>query len=254
MTTPEHPAQEQPATVGTNYEQLRQAAQHEAETTPYTTQETTKLVFNSFRFSQGDPTLQGDIADYIAATEPGRLTAEGLEASREVMQQLAPKYIYEAGVHTTELDPDEVRVEVEAVYDSFAAKVSQPKSAEALSEVVEQITIMAVDRDYSHLVRKDGRPERVRGTDQTGPAAPHVSHIMRYACEGQTTGMPEYDRMFADVAAKLPGVWSRGEEFIDAEEPSVGAALREVARVYWQHYPEVRSRLKPELAHLFEGV
>ncbi len=173
-----------------------------------------------------------------------------VQASKSLLRAQAVAYVYHSGVHDPKVDPSDLLWDMEVVYSDLDELLSGARDPYGTVDLVEKATRQIVSRDYYFLITQAGRPGRRRGSKQTGPGAPFISHMLRYGCEGQSTGWVEFDNFFAKAVRTLPQIWADREGELESTELAVGAALVEVAKVYWRHYPLAQGRLQPVFRQL----
>lgn len=60
-----------------------------------------------------------------------------------------------------------------------------------------------IGRDMLFLVESEGRPRTGTEERKSDLADPFLSHICEYGIKGKTTGLPEYDQLFAEIMGYL---------------------------------------------------
>lgn len=81
---------------------------------------------------------------------------------------------------------------------------------------VEFITAIAravINKDSKYLNKVEGRPRSHEGERMSAATDPFLSHFVYYGLQGHSTGMKEYDELFAEISACVRehiknGIWT----------------------------------------------
>jgi hypothetical protein len=225
--------------------------------TVYRSHELAALTFDSFKLSQGSPTIQSWLLEYIVAKERDRITPDALAESYEIAATRTARFIRRPDVHIVSNKVNGTRPEDHREQMDNMPKMWDKALAEADPDfiwgTVSSIRggIALADRKY--LVERDGRP-RVASREGTSPnqlARPYLSQLVHYGLLGNSTGHDIYDELFDEVTTGLPGEWSfyaysynRAGKRVSAE--MLGVVVAQVAGVHFDHYPEDYEQLSPE--------
>lgn len=214
-----------------------------------------KLFLASFDHSQGADAAQTLIARYLRASFPAlSLTAEGVDelitSSHKAAQQIIATP--QRHKHLTDARP-QLEMEAKNFWNVFNLD-EQPSHA----QIIRQLVIALICRDWMY---KDGRPRAEEELPE--PYDPrkdcYLSFICYYALQGHTTGIPEYNQMYEDIALFLR---TSPEERLGGRElwrPLRGAAtdgtihapynnagkLEQVIAAYNLHHPAQKPVISP---------
>ncbi len=197
----------------------------------------TKLLFSSFRFSQGYPDLQDLFFQYIHQLHPEwkideTFAAELFESSKKVLinflnpgeQDSSTTLTKKISLHNP--DPDtEMPFSVETIENDTQMEIKNmmayfngetPDTEEDTdkqlepnvpSQVLSKIAVYLIERDeqfatgYSERIRKNMETD---GTERYSPYKdPHLSYLCYFGLEGHSTGIAEYDHMFRSLREYL---------------------------------------------------
>jgi hypothetical protein len=170
-----------------------------------------KLFLASFDHSQGADAAQTLIAQYLHLTFPTLfLTTEGVKELVTMSHQAANQIISSSQRHKylTDARP-QLEMEAKNFWNVFNLGEQPPRE-----QIIRQLTIALICRDWLY---KDGRPRAAE--EAPVPYDPrkdsYLSFLCYYALQGHTTGIPEYNQMYQDVALFLrasPGECLGGRE------------------------------------------
>jgi len=225
---------------------------------PLTAEKASKLLFLSYRFSQGLPSLQKNIFRYIKVCHPewridDALKEQIYERSEKIfidyMKIAKGKGHASVAAGGADIDEEVIKKDLSRELNEMSHIFS--KGAEDVDETLkhrvrEDIAIGLITRDYEFLSREKGRPRS--SDEQQGKgvhADPFLSHLCYYGIEGHKTGSEEYDQMFSDVIGYIRTVKAtqRGEieslPLLERELPK----LDEVIERYNETHPETEVSL-----------
>lgn len=147
-----------------------------------------RLLFLSFRFSQGSPILQGQIFHWLHAQYPNyKINEDNFENTEELLSKNITKYLLSPKTAHAPQVSDVIETEVKRQTASFAQKINSNRNEE-----VELILESLADR----IIIKD---VEFTGRERDDKSKLHDSQLITYGWNRQSTGMPEYDEMFRQV-------------------------------------------------------
>lgn len=201
-----------------------------------------RLFFDSFRFSQGSPGVQKYIFQYLSRHFGDRLTPELIQQGVEKATPRIEGFV-SGGKHVT------------GVLNTadFTIRREKEKWIEVLNDEQAQVeipdllvSILKSDSSYGRRIRQGDYAAKHSRSD-----APRLSQFVFYGLLGRTTGMPEYDAMFAELVDKLPDVP------VSAVEKDGGNSY-ELSLIVGNHfaaYPDDLTQITPQgLAALQESL
>ncbi len=158
-----------------------------------------KLFLASFDHSQGADAAQTLIARYLHITYPAlSLSAEGVAELVASSHKAAQQVIATPQRHKP-LNDARPQLEMEAKNFWSVFHLDEQASRE---QIIRQLTVALICRDWLY---KDGRPRAEQGVP--APYDPrkdsYLSFLCYYALQGHTTGIPEYNQMYKDIARFL---------------------------------------------------
>jgi hypothetical protein len=185
-----------------------------------TVENAAKLLFFSFRFSQGYPALQEYIIQWLSARFPDYRIDSIFKEVEDKLIEMIRKFslktpsVHQKEVHTSEgrkkvSDPNVLDNEVGNVMNwakvYFAPQIDGNTNIygverHGIKVLLAQITSAIIERDYLFLVEDGGRGRpREKGKFE--------SHFISYVLNQKPTGCAEYDQMFKEA-----GVFIKQEE------------------------------------------
>lgn len=213
-----------------------------------TSQKAEKLLFLSYRFSQGSITLQSHLFYWLHFANPEwRIDAEMQEhitkqfgahakkflgKSADLEKKTSPRFHSARNVEEIEAS---AQLEIRLMQDFFDGNMSDSFDVHARTkeEVVAEIAKRVIDKDFEYLKNIEGRPRSHEGEHINAVGDPFLSHFVYYGFQGHSTGMKEYDDLFAEIAAYVReniknGAWT-AENYPE---------LFDVMRIYNEKHPE----------------
>lgn len=179
---------------------------------PLTVEKAVKLFFLSYRFSQGFPTLQRMMFEYIKKRHPGwkigeKLRGEIFERSLETfsnyMKAVAGRAHTEKAASGKALSEAMINNDLEQnlrwMAEAFYLRAKDIDKSSTLQFIARQI----VERDVQFLSREKGRPRAQGAQGKSVHEDPFLSQVCYYGIEGHGTGSPEFDLIFQDVVEYL---------------------------------------------------
>lgn len=158
-----------------------------------------KLFLASFDHSQGADAAQTLIARYLRATYSALMLSEEGVAELVVSSHKAAQQVICTPQRHKPLTDARPQLEMEA--KNFWSVFNQSEQAPR-KQIIRQLTIALICRDWLY---KDGRPRAEQGMpDPYDPRKDsYLSFLCYYAFQGHTTGIPEYNQMYQDIACFL---------------------------------------------------
>ena len=216
--------------------QLQEGYTETKESEPLTPDKATKLLFLSFRFSQGDAQLQQMLFFWLHSMHPDwRIDAGLLGAAGEKSVSLFEKFfqfggdnasqlsknLYHQGVYKNEIKEnvqDFLSILKEILNGEKKDMFTAGGEVKTLQDInlVEEIAYFIAARDEKYIAK--GRP-RTGGESghKTAIQDPFLSHIRYYALEGHSTGSEEFDALFAEIKKFVLEKIAQGEGGIFSE-------------------------------------
>lgn len=190
------------------------APSEEAQIHRYDADYTASLIVNSFFFSQGDVTYQHGILSYLVSNFRDHFDEAVFdEATNLVAQRISRtgnnrKTHREHDQDNKPIDFSEAAVKVQAsTYSDFLKNLLSldPEEVNGLFELP-KLRKWAIAVDIRHLGPDNGGGGRNRKpSPNSSPYSDgHLSQWVYFGLMGQTTRMPEYDQMFADMVSSTP--------------------------------------------------
>lgn len=226
-------------------------AEHGQKSDIYSTDYVAALMINSFRFSQGDIDIQQAMLRYLASRFHERFVPETVEASEPMVARAALVIVNNASLHPERTpkgnpisrNPDNVASEVHDYIESMALYVRESQlSPDALSEEVMDIVCSIVEHEFNRLgITIDngavsGRGRLRKQAKVTTPKTDvYLSHWVYYGLLGQSTYLPEYDTLFADMVKEYRGI---GSTFDDAVTAHIHQCSDALLQFHLMHHPE----------------
>jgi len=101
------------------------------------------------------------------------------------------------------------------------------------------ITNGAISNEHHYLIDRNGRPRHSSCSSKA--LDPFFSYICKYAIGGETTGIQEFDTMYAKVKKELQELKEEvASGAADLDEEYYWLMLREIISVYNTHHPDNR--------------
>ncbi len=167
-----------------------------------------KLLFLSFKFSQGDGGLQQQIFDYFIMK--GQIPSLSQDMRKQIAsraQSMAKRYFMGNQKHTTEGGTEEKPVPLESEIEKEMLKQIgllgsvPPERGRTLKGFLGIIAENIIAQDYKYLIQEKGRPNRAKSeTSSYEPTLdPYLSHICYYGILEKNTGLEEFDDLFGQI-------------------------------------------------------
>jgi hypothetical protein len=181
-----------------------------------------RILFNSFRFSQGDPVLQHQIFAYLHEIRPNwRIDVPQEEALKATAKKLhehvavGARPAGERAILHTMIESTDFGSEL----DSAISWLKKTFSGEPIGHYngIRFIVDKIITRDANYLLYTDGgRPRTFHRPDleKSEMGDPWLSHAIYYGIEGHTTGIPEYDQMFHELGDYINNVLSEKDQIL----------------------------------------
>jgi hypothetical protein len=157
-----------------------------------------RVLFHSFRYSQGDPELQQLIFVYLHNLRPAWTIDENLE--EEISTRfipLAKQFLNQYKPTTFHADtPETVESSTKSELDAMLGVFSESLDEES---VIPTITEHLIQREYRFLRKGRDRKLPSKSFQKTPLTDPWMSHFRYFALEGHPTGLTEFDQMFQEM-------------------------------------------------------
>lgn len=235
-----------------------QVAQERTIPTELTPERAARVLFVSFKYSQGDTDLQTMLFRYLHKLQPNwRIPDENFKATMfQLVQKRAQKFVLpnaaqqegEARKPTNhpkkredaenDIDPDFVDTTLKEEMANMQEAFTDLPKYEKLSrtKLAARIGNEIIERDYEFLTQNGGRKR-----EQPDPAKPSQdpwsSHFIEYGLLRKRTELPEFDALFDDIRKGIE------EAKINLETPNALSGrhlywLQQIIPVYNQHHPD----------------
>lgn len=179
-----------------------------------TPEKTGILLFSTFRFSQGQPDLEGKLFLWLNRQFPGyRIDNESFKSVLETAQKRNSTYILKrpgsmhaikdaSGKAITSINfaTETALSKMQAVFNGNRSEVNQYKDLSD-SELLETIREDMILYDTRHLESATGRKRTVDYIPNKPETDPRSSQFVDYVLKGLETGTPEYNKMFREIKA-----------------------------------------------------
>lgn len=175
---------------------------------PLTVEYASKLLFLSYRFSQGKTELQKKIFQYIHLLHPDwRINNDTYRKTREKVEPVIKKFILEKRgqyyIRSTESEIEaSIESELQEMRFSFAGETVEDRK-----KIVETLALTILDRDRRYLIilplidpKLSGRPRENNQEKVTSAIDPYLSQLCYYGFLDHKTGTEEYDLMFQEIS------------------------------------------------------
>lgn len=185
--------------------------EHEA----LTAQKAEKLLFLSYRFSQGGAYLQSYLFRWLHLANPGwKIDAEMQEHTANQFGDHIKKFLGKGSYeHETSprfhsaIDTSEVQSSAQGelidMRDFFNGSRTGDEGIplKTKEELITAIARAVISKDSIYLDKVEGRPRSHEGERMSAATDPFLSHFVYYGLQGHSTGMKEYDELFVEIAA-----------------------------------------------------
>lgn len=212
-----------------------------------------QLFFLSFKFSQGESSLQFEIFTYIKYLHPEWIISDDLKkkigsrVADPIRRLISQKHFPINGTfyHTFhKYSASAQEEELENIGEAFEKKRAKPNIYYIAKAIIEQ--------DRYFLIEKGGRPRSPNKS--ANPASDKwLSHIVHYGLEGHTTHTEEFDGMFSLVKQEIMDV-------LTGKKPEGGLGVKEdmgsLGRVIEKHietHPEDKNPVLQEVLNLIRA-
>ena len=238
--------------------------------TAYESNEIVDIVYESFRYSQGDPEFQEKLLGFVGNRHGDQLQTfqitesdESIQLAETVEKQLNTKLLRFISQGTAHRLIDQAYVDEHVPDVEDPEEYVQFQTAQAMGFLLDGVlgktefnpgralnSVINRDLDYLDPASKAGRP-RSDGRQQTQSAtiSRHVSQFVRHGLIGKATSLPEYDEFFDEVIACLPDFVSAGQPEDQLRERNMKTVVQEHLR----HRPQDAGRIQPEYRDFLVG-
>jgi hypothetical protein len=193
-----------------------------------TTEETAKLLFLTFRFSQGDEKLQRYIINWIHGVFPQyKINRDTLGQINDMATTMATNYLYKSPIprHATNINVIEAKDIRDQIsnWSNIFASILDGKINDYLrtSEILDNITNILILRDHKYLIARAGRPNQTRKME---------SQVISHALNHRPTGSQELDLMFSKIGENLIRI--KEAAITEQEKPAILSRLEEIEKVH----------------------
>jgi hypothetical protein len=237
---------------------------------PYQSGEIVEIVYESFRYSQGDPDFHEELLGFVGNRHADRLQTfqiagndESIQLAEAVEKQLNIKLLRFISQGTAHRLIDQAYVDEHVPDMEDPEEYVQFQTAQSMGFLLDGVLGMTefnvdraldfvIDRDVDYLdpASKAGRPRSEGRQQRPSTTVPrHISQFVRHGLIGKATRLLEYDEFFDEVTAHLP-------DFISTEQPEYQLRehkLKIVVREHLRHRPQDVGRIQPEHRDLLVG-
>jgi hypothetical protein len=181
--------------------------------------DTAKLLFLSFRFSQGFPDLQKEIFKYLHREHPEwKMRTDSKSAIIESLREKV-QYVLKLQTHTR-VDEANIASELENRLQQMTVIINSEKKIDESPICRTIFTLMLQqDRKYLCLSENNARPRLDPHADANTFVDAHFSHVCHFVIQGNPTGHPALDGMCTDLRGMLLFLLQRykdKEEYLSA--------------------------------------
>lgn len=169
-----------------------------------------KLLFLSYRFSQGKSELQYNIFEYLHDIRPRwRIGEKELPELQKALEETIQKYFGKSKdilLHPSSPMRDTVVIQesIKTEVKEFAEILNDKKEKINREEILSRIITRMIQGDSIFLSQKEGRERRAtEGRKKSEHTDPWLSHLVYYGIQGHETGAEEYNQMFRDVRERI---------------------------------------------------
>lgn len=204
-----------------------------------TPEHASKLLFFSFKYSQGQGELQTFLIDWLCQTNSTwRLSVTDLDTIMTLTQDRIYRYFGRSEDNHTALKPpyhrsihaDVIKAQVKIYTETMQyAAHGRLRNSHCFDYLVPHL----INADFNYLSRHQGR-FRMNTTKNNPNSDQYQSQLLWYGALGHNCEMPEYSHIFEDV-------W----QYIQSGELSDKSKVElwEVINIYQQHHPTQRLAL-----------
>ena len=149
-----------------------------------------RLIFWSFKLSQGNTELHREIFEYIHSIQPQwRITGEMKDEIIQKSVEISNKYLNGSSASPHRVDQEKMRTEIKGQLELLTQFLEKNTKYERPKEHILQVLQASfIERDFNFI--KNGR--------KSSPDK-YVSYICDYILKSKKTSIPEYDKMLADL-------------------------------------------------------
>ncbi|MES2315357.1 MAG: hypothetical protein V4486_01325 [Patescibacteria group bacterium] len=200
-----------------------------------TPEEAAKLLFLTFRFSQGDEKLQRNIMLWIHDVFPKyRIRNETHGQLDDLATNMATKYIFKSPTprHVPNINDGvkgfqekDIREQITVWSTSFESILDGDNNDYLrTNEILDNITYSLLLRDHKYLVERGGRPNQNKKME---------SQVISHALNHRPTGSPEFDLMFSKISENILKL--RNSMVDSLTYPSMISLLEAIEKVHENH-------------------
>jgi len=247
----------------------------ESEPSQYDSARITKMLFESFRVSQGSVDMQQQLLRFVGERHAAQLRGFSEDDLDEVLFEdvhtslidSTTRYITRGSAHRRidqeyidqnkqrlEKNTPEEFIEYQVLNTLFMLKegVDNDDTGNRFDAIRTLDTMIDLDASFLRpTAERDGRPRpgARRDPHEDGKAVEnshHASQLVLHGLIGQPTRVPEFDEFFEEVAAQLPAFL----EDIESEHAEAAQQLHIIIEQHLQHYPADADRIQPQYREL----
>lgn len=165
----------------------------------FTPEHVSKLFFDSFRFSQGSPNLQGFIYRYLVENYGDKLSPELIADGAEIAKPKIARYVAGGG-HIQQLESVDEPIDQECHAWQYAL---DSDSSQDKFDPHDMLATLLIRESY-FADWSDGRPrDAQKATETSRSDSRHLNQFVFYGLMGKDTGSPEYNAMFSQLVDEL---------------------------------------------------
>lgn len=228
---------------GTDFQETGSPKEHFSTQEQPTPEYFSKILFLSFKFSQGRSHLQEDIFQYIHTQYPNWVMPDSL---RDQIYALVKKPIHEvirpAQLAKSTQKPVRHASSLGSLWmsDHEDSVTSEMGRMQAIfngeipihGNLVERITEDIITKDYEYLSREEGRERlNIPEAEKRHPSNDSfLSHFCHYGILGRPTGVDVLDEMFKEIT-------SYAQKNVEALDDRLKQKIKLVKEIYNKHHP-----------------
>jgi len=211
---------------------------------PYSSAEVSRLLFQSFYFSQGDLNTHSQIFAFLARNFGDRLLPEAIEEAASLTWPKAEKILAKRSLHSYQGDPE---VAAYAVGEARGLLQSHLQKTEPGFDRM-TLTGSLISADFGSLVgrrkpNKLGRKRKLSSGEKMTPNKDRfLSHFVYYGFMAKATAMAEFDAMFAESVEN----YANHPEIFE----SFHKRTQRLLDLYLEHHPSQMPIIIQRLGHL----
>jgi hypothetical protein len=232
----------------TSLDVLGNAIAQEEAPKPFDIRYTGMLLVNSFRFSQGNERFQRPLLEWLAARYHDQFNVHVVKRAVEPATKVAHGIVNHPQRHNPDKAPmslKTVRKNVKGSADDLNRYLRDCPERLAEKAGVGYLVHATLERDSyflgigGSLSKEGGKRTRSEGHLKVPYSDPYFSFWVHHGLMQKTTGLPEYDRMFKEMAAEY-GATEGISDYCRMVAP-------QVVEAYIEHHPQHTELLARQL-------